>query len=332
MKMNFKLYGILFGFYLTFSPFSIAEDSKITKQLQDQLEKTKSTFGELKPFQEEIFNSEVLQSTGRFIKDYSQKNGKITNIVVDESGLKRFLAFHTSVSGVTGESKKLLLSLYVEGDCQSCVTSLQKIKQEWKERLERRGLSVIVLNAEESKKDPIDLLSAKNAGSWLKLKIVTENDLDHVGESIIHAKIDLKFPSTSLSAFQREVEVPPRDSIDQTLGRLFIEGLTSLGADTLKLAESTSQDEEGFKVSVKNIKSYNELLEMKRNLASLTDQVKVVEYQLSKDRTEFAVYPIGSKKMFLQKLKESKIQIAGDESGSKIEIIDTKKNANGETP
>jgi hypothetical protein len=298
---------------------ALADDPRVTKQLQDQLEKTKGTFGKIPQWQEEIFSNEILSSSGRFIKDYVAKNGKVSNVVVDESSLKRYLNFHADLAGIQGETRKTLLSVSLEGECDSCVQTIPLIRKDWKEKLIRRGLDPIVLTPAESKKDPSDLLAQKGAGSWVQLKVIAEKDPDHPADALLRTKLEVKFPGTQLNTVQREVEVPSGDTIDVTVSRLYIEGITQLGADAQKIT-AVDSGETSFKVNVKKIQSFNGLQEAKSMLQSFEPSARVVEYQITKQETIFAVSPASSRSKFLSKLKSGKSKVIGDENAELLEV------------
>ena len=318
-KAPFLAVGVALFFVI---PFAHAEDPRVTKQLQDALEKSKSTLGKLQPFQEEVFSNEVLPSTGRFIRDYTAKNGKASNIQVDVEGLKRYLAFSANAAGLSAESRRVLLSVSLDGECEGCAKAIPQIRKEWKERLVRRGLEPIILTPGEAKKDPTDLLAPKNAGAWFALRVNAENDPDHVGETTVKAKLDIKFPSSNLSTVSREVEVPERDPIDVTVSRLFVEGITQLGADSVKTASTgNAADPAFFRVAVRGIASYNELEAKKDALAAADESVRVVEYELTKEVAVFAVSPASARGHYLNRLKSGgRGQILGPDNVDVVEV------------
>ena len=85
--------SLLLGLLL--APSVLAADT-LGPQLRAQVEKARPNLGDLPAWQEEIFSSEVLSSSGRFIRDYKTSGTQVTKADVDIEGIKRYLSFTAS--------------------------------------------------------------------------------------------------------------------------------------------------------------------------------------------------------------------------------------------
>ncbi len=269
---------------------AFADDPALVKQLQDNLQKSRTRLGSLKGWQDEIFDAEVLSATSRFIRDYKNERGKVTQVQVDLEALKRFLAFHASEAQISSEQQKILVSASLDGECDSCTKVMPELRQLIKSRLERRGLTPIILSVKEAKLDPSTLLTEKKAGSYLKLNVIAEEDPDHPGEKTLRVKMENRFPGSTLGTVSREVELPPSDSLEVAVTRLWIESVSQLGADTLRVGHSEVSDEGGeWKVS--NVGSLNDLIELKKGLQARFPGGRVVEKEIVGNEVTFEIAP-----------------------------------------
>jgi len=277
---------------LAISPASSARAAdNIGPQLRAEIERAKPQLGALQPWQEEAFLSEVLASSGRFVKDYRTKGGTITRAVVDTDGIKKYLAFHASQI-LKPENTNVLLAVRANDKCTACVGSVPDIRQDLKARLERRGMNVIVLNALESRRDLMEILGSKNAVGWVLADLKSVEDLEHPGDFKYELGLEFRFPGTAASRIQKQMEVLAGDSVEVGMSRLSIDGISELGAKVqlARVGAMEQQGNDGLEVVLSNVTEFSQLVQLKNALQDkLNTQARVVERRLMHGQSVLAV-------------------------------------------
>ncbi len=251
-------------------------------QLRVQIENARPQLGELPDWQEEIFQNEVLMSSGRFVRDYRTNGAKVTKVDVDLQGIKKYLTFNASQILKPGANKVIL---FVRGNaaCTDCAKAILTVRADLKARLERRGLVVNLATVEELKRDPSDAFAKQNANGWVLAEIRAEEDPDHPGDNRYALLLDFRFPGTVISGTQKTMEILPTDSIEISMSRLSIDAFLELGQKTKTGFSASSTEAPGIELVIDGANQFPILTQMKTKLqASLGSDYRVVEKRIER--------------------------------------------------
>lgn len=278
--------ALLFGFSAVTS--ARAADL-IAPQLRAQVEKARPNLGDLPAWQEEIFQNEVLPSSGRFVRDYKTSGGQVTKADVDLEGIKRYLAF-TASQILKPDANKVLLFVRTNAACTDCAKAANLVRADLKERLERRGLVVIPATADEMRHDPSDAYSKRNAAGWLLAEIRAEDDPDHPGDSRYSLLLDFHFPGTAASSVQKQMEILPSDSIEVSMSRLAIDAILEIGAKARTAFAAANVESPGVEVELDGVTAFSVVTQVKSKLQSaIGTDYRVVEKRIERGRAALAV-------------------------------------------
>jgi hypothetical protein len=275
------LLGFLFASNFLATP-ALAADV-IAPQLRAQVEKSRPNLGELPAWQEEIFQNEVVPSSGRFIRDYKTAGGRLIKADVDFDGIKKYLSF-TATQILKPDAMKMMLFVRTNAACTDCAKAAAAVRIDLKERLERRGLEVIIPTSEEMKHSPTDVYSHRNAGGWLVAEIRAEEDPDHAGDMRYGLMLDFHFPGTLASSVQKQMEILPSDSIEVSMSRLAIDAITELGRKARQGYAAAAVESSGVELSLEGVGSFPVIAQIKSRLrAALGNDYRVVEKLLQRN-------------------------------------------------
>jgi hypothetical protein len=278
--------SILLGFLLASS--AQAADP-IASQLREHVEKARPNLGELPAWQEEIFQNEVLPSSGRFVRDYKTAGAKVTKADVDLEGIKRYLSF-TASQILKPDSNKILLFVRTNAECTDCTKAANAVRVDLKDRLERRGLSVLLATADEMRHEPSEAYSKRNAAGWVLADIRAEEDPDHPGDSRYSLVLDFHFPGTLASSVQKQMEILPSDSIEVSMSRLAIDAILDIGAKARTGFAATSVDSPGIEIKLAGVTQFNVITQVKSKLqAAIGNDYRVVEKRIERGSASLAV-------------------------------------------
>lgn len=277
---------ILLGLLL--APSSQAADP-LPAQLREQVEKARPNLGDLPAWQEEIFQNEVLPSSGRFIRDYKTSGNKVTKADVDLEGIKRYLSF-TATQILKPDANKIMLFVRVNSACTDCAKSANAVRADLKIRLERRGLVVLFATADEMRHEPSEAYSKRNAAGWVLAEIREEEDPDHAGDSRYSLLLDFHFPGTLASSVQKQMEILPSDSIEVSMSRLTIDAILDIGAKARTGFAATSVDSPGIEIALEGVAQFSVITQVKSKLqAAIGNDFRVVEKRIERGRAALAV-------------------------------------------
>lgn len=278
--------ALLLGFLL--SPSVLGAD-QIAPQLRAQVEKARANLGDLPAWQEEIFQNEVLPSSGRFIRDYKTSGNQVTKADVDIDGIKRYLSF-TAGQILKPDATKILLFVRANSECTECAKSVATVRANLKIRLERRGLIVLLATADEMRHDPSEANSKRNTAGWVLADIRSEEDPDHAGDTRYSLLLDFRFPGTLASKIQKQMEILPSDSIEISMSRLAIDAILEIGAKARTGFAASSVESLGVEVAVEGVTQFNMITQMKSKLqAAMGNDYRVVEKRIERGRAALAV-------------------------------------------
>jgi hypothetical protein len=283
-------FAFLFVLFLVFSAPVWAADG-IGPQLRARIEKARPQLGDLPPWQEEIFQNEVLSSSGRFVRDYRTSGNQVTKADVDLEGIKRYLAFHASQL-LKGNSTKTLLFVRANAACQDCAKAVGTIRTELKTRLERRGLDVLLASGDELKRDPSEAFAKRNAQGWVLAEVRAEDDPDHPGDQRYGLMLDFRFPGTAVSGVQKQMEILPSDSIEISMSRLAIDAVLELGQKARSGFASANSEDAGVEIFLEGASQFPILKEVKTKLqTTLGPEYRVVEKRIERGgRSSIAIH------------------------------------------
>lgn len=279
---------ILFLLGFLIAPSTEAADS-IAPQLRAQVEKARPNLGDLPAWQEEIFQSEVLPSSGRFIRDYKTTGNQVTKADVDIDGIKRYLSF-TAAQILKPEATKMILFVRANSACTECGKAIASIRSDLKVRLERRGLTVLLATADEMRHDPSEAYSKRNAAGWVLADIRSEEDPDHAGDTRYSLLLEFRFPGTLASNIQKQMEILPSDSIEISMSRLAIDAILEIGAKARTGFAASTVESLGVEIAVEGVTQFNMITQMKSKLqAAMGNDYRVVEKRIERGRAALAV-------------------------------------------
>lgn len=276
-------------FAFAFSGFAA---DNIGPQLRAEIERAKPKLGVLRAWQEEAFLSEVLASSGRFVRDYQTKGGTVTRAVVDTDGIKKYLSFHASQI-LKPENLNVLLAVRANDKCTACVGAVPTVRNDLKARLERRGMQVLILNAQESRRDLMEALTAKGAVGWVMADIKSVDDLEHPGDVKYELGLEFRFPGTVASRIQKQMEIQPSESIEIAMSRLSIDGISELGAKVqlARVSAMEQQGSDGIEIALSGVTEFTQLIQLKNALQDkLSTQGRVVERRFAHGQSVLAVF------------------------------------------
>lgn len=255
---------------------------QIGSQLRMQIEKARPQLGDLPSWQEEIFENEVLASSGRFVRDYKTAGNQVTKADVDLEGIKRYLAFNASQI-LKPDANKVLLFVRANAACTDCAKSVMNVRTDLKARLERRGLLVVLPTADDLKRDPSDAYAKQNANGWVLAEIRAEEDPDHPGDNRYALVLDFRFPGTIASSTQKQMEIMPSDSIEISMSRLSIDAFLEIGKKTRTGFSASSTEAPGIELAFEGASLFSMLTQIKTKLqASLGSDYRVVEKRIER--------------------------------------------------
>ncbi len=253
----------------------------VAPQLRARVEKARPELGDLPAWQEEIFQNEVLPSSGRFIRDYKTSAGVVTKADVDLLGIKRYLSF-TATQILKPESNKVLLFVRANAACTKCEKAISGIRTDLKTRLERRGLVVLLPTADELRREPTEAYSRRNASGWVLAEVRAEEDPEHAGDLRYALLLDFRFPGTLASAVQKQMEILSSDSIEVSMSRLSIDAILEIGTKARAGYANANVDGVPVDVAIEGVSDFPLLRQMKSKIQSALG----TEYRLVEKRIE----------------------------------------------
>ena len=280
------LIPLLLGFLVA---SNVQAADPIASQLRAEVEKARSNLGDLPAWQEEIFENEVLPSSGRFVRDYKTSGTKVSKVDVDLEGIKRYLSFSASQI-LKPEANKVLLFVRANSACEDCAKALNAIRTDLKERLERRGLVVLPATADEMRHEPSDAYTKRNASGWVVADVMAEDDPDHPGDRRYSLRLEFHFPGTVASTVQKQMEILPSESLEVAMSRLAIDAILEAGAKARRGFAAASIDSPGVEVALDGVSQFNMITQVKSKLqAAMGNDYRVVEKRIERGRAALAI-------------------------------------------
>ena len=254
-------------------------------QLKAALLEHYSELGSLEPWQERLWQEEVLPQALRFIKDYRALPSGL-QADVDVQSIRHFLKFYAprAFSGGGVNQPKLLVYLNTDSQCKKCTESLPQIKAYVNNVLDNRGFQPVWLTDSEmlvgtpGPKVLEDRLSAlcrqkkERAGIIVTFTPAPSEEIDTAHADEPRYLIDLVMSLRGVSQIQRKKEILGNESFIQSVTQLMTDIFTELGSvwDQRKLADLDSDSDEVL-IEIEGTRDFEQYSKIKNEL---TEQLK----------------------------------------------------------
>lgn len=312
-----KAFLIILGFSFSFSVWA-EEKPASSLGLQESFRKAvgsaRSKLGDLHPWQNQLFQSEVLPFSESFVREY-RPQGTGYQVDVDTSMIRNYLAFFAP-KALAVEKPQFLVFVEPSPNCPVCHESVPSLKKLIESRLTTRGVQLVFIQDKElaplsTKKVPpstsgfvtLDRLKSLQATKGMdgvaafRLEPMMVQD-DESGLEIQDADRRLLVTFGVIAGkFKdvRKLELAATDSIQSTSRKLILESLGSLGAQVLDLETRALDKNEGrglpeVLVSVKGVRDYGLFLNLKTALQSTLGELEpVLERRMTRGTVVFAI-------------------------------------------
>ena len=184
----------------------------------------------------------------------------------------------------------MILFVRANAACTDCGKAVAAVRTDLKERLERRGLSVLLATADEMRHEPSDAYSKRNAAGWVLADIRAEEDPDHAGDTRYALLLEFRFPGTLASNVQKQMEILPSDSIEVSMSRLAIDAILEIGAKARTGFAASTVDSLGVEIALEGVTQFGMITQVKSKLqAAMGNDYRVVEKRVERGRASLAV-------------------------------------------
>lgn len=226
--------------------------SAANTQLRQAVVNAAQTLALTEAWQKQIVQEDVITQYAKFIREARQAEGGVSNVLVDQDSLRRFLVFYPPKLYKQGNPKVLLL-VRPEPGCQKCTDAAPEIQRKIKSKLERRGLIPLTVSLEDvgdhratgkALEDRVAVL-AKSKGAVgsvvLQWQVAPPDDLDtaHADETKYWVMASLNFPDTGRQG--GKLEILDSDSIEVAVWSLVTDSMIALGSK-VELAQAGDQE------------------------------------------------------------------------------------------
>lgn len=249
----------------------------VARQIQKALAGSQAQLGNLEPWQEKIFLDEIIPQSQRFIRDYRRSRTGI-DVDVDLDTMRNYLRFYAP-QALKKSAPIIIVGLAPGEDCEPCNTRLPVIRALVKDRLERRGFSVVFAKSadpqllsrlsDEKKADGIF------TAAWARA-IADEIDAAHADEVryAIKCQLTLKdFPKQEGS-----LEIFETGSFEKSVGQLMTDFMTEIGGQVSKVSSRSGEESQASAISVevRGIRGYAAYARLKEKLGALSETSGIV--------------------------------------------------------
>lgn len=268
-----------------------SQSKDIQASLKTAVTDSQKKLGQLDPWQQKLFDEEVVPQYQRFVKDY-RPSAQGTSVEVDLDAIKKYLAFY-GPKLTTKKDPKVLVWFDLQKNCDKCTQSLEPVKALAKARLERRGFVPVWMPVEDAEQSDVGARKAfeekalaastqKGATGALILHLRTAPvdtiDTAHADES--HYIVRTYFATLGGNTFHHEdqLELLQEDPMDYAAAKLLTDGFTELGSKTLLVR--SAQEEEGapeLLLTIQNIRDYSTFLKIKDQLENQVKSLTSIE-------------------------------------------------------
>ena len=276
-----------------------------SSQLKSVVLEQYSRLGPLQPWQERLWQEEVLPHHLRFIKDYRSLPSGI-QAEVDLEGIRNFLKFYAPAPLMKKPESLPQMEVFLDTQtpCERCTQALPQIKEYVLATLESRGLRPAWVSARDlGLEGPLDpgaesvesrLTQRAQAKKDFGALVVSWNpapeeeiDTAHADEKRYWVEIHLSLPGTP--SIYRKKEILDNESFFVTVNRLMVDVFTDLGG---QLSHSFYEDlnSQEVLILIQGERDYTQYTLMKTQLAeALKPYGSLEDRMLSKKELVFAV-------------------------------------------
>lgn len=293
------------------APDARAADEGINVKLQSFLQDAKKRLGPLEPWQNRLFEEEVMTQPKRFIRDY-RASAKGVEAVADIESIRKYLRFYGPRS-LKRENPQILVVVRAERGCAKCAASVAGVRSVVKTRLERRGLGLIWAQPRElslaiqanggtggasgghTLLDALDELAIqKGAVGALLVESVTAPvdaiDTAHADEA--HFLVKSALVIRDLGKEEEQIDLLDNGDMEKSAAKLLTDAFTGVGDKLERLQANQSDLNRGeFLVEVTGFEDYAQYIQAKDQIAHLLSGTSSVEEQrVSRGKAIFAIY------------------------------------------
>ena len=283
------------------APAGTVNRSDSAKSFQDNVRAavidSEAKLGKLEPWQKKIFDEEVVPQAQKFVRDFTG-----TSAVVAVDAIRNYLRFYAPLA-FHGEGQKAVAFVRSAFGCAGCDVGRERIEATVRQRLERRGFTVVPVPAEEGESAKgirtvadraIALAKAQGASAALAVLIepvgVDNIDSAHADEKryFVHSMLYLR----DLDREEGKVEVLDPEPFEGHVARLLNDAFTELG---MKLARAGEGGAPGatrneVQVEITGLLDYLTFTHARDALAErLRNEGPLEERRLARGRATFAL-------------------------------------------
>ena len=272
----------------------------VARQIQKALAESQTQLGGLEPWQEKLFQDEVIPQSQRFIRDYRRSRTGI-DVDVDLDTMRNYLRFYApkAFKRDTREAPVIIVGLAPGDDCEPCSARLPMIRTLVKDRLERRGFAVVFARSADpqlmSKLADEKKADGMFTAAWARA-IADEIDAAHADGISYAIKCQL-----TLKEFPRQegsLEIFETGSFEKSVGQLMTDFMTEIGSQVSKVASRSGEESQASGVSVefRGIRNYGAYARLKDKLAALSESSGITfdERKVSAGKVVFLARPPGA--------------------------------------
>ena len=259
------------------------------------LTEAKPKLGQLNAVQNRIFEDEIMRQPKRFIQDYRRVDQKL-EVTVDMEGLKSYLAFLPK--------GKVAASFVPDPKCKKCSDVLMALKGMLKQRLDRRGVKIATIPAEDLGEDApkstevhlkaLDV--AKKMGFdgafVFQMGLLELGDIDTAHAEDHKYQIAISYLNTDAIRSRTYGEFLVSENLVDSGGKVMTDLFTDSGRQMIAAAHSvkpnlaetpgsTQLDKEETLVLIKGFKTFDQATDIRQSALSLLSKLGESEERLS---------------------------------------------------
>lgn len=269
----------------------------VGRKLQAFLVDAKKRLGPLEPWQNRIFDDEVLTEYQRFIRDYRASRAGV-EAQADLDAIRNYLVFYAPKS-LKKENPTLVVAYLPAKSCPKCVASAPAIRRLLQERLSHRGLSLIWEGSREfsARGDPrqaIDgLVAERKAVGSLLVEAgpapVDSIDAAHEEDSLFRLRSTLVIGDVAQE--RQQLDLLDTGDFVRSESKLLTDAFTDLGdkVQRMEAGQSVVSHAE-IQVEVSGFKDYSQYSKARDQITqSLQGLATVEERRVSRGQVVLAV-------------------------------------------
>ena len=266
-------------------------------KLQAFLIDAKSQLGPLKPWQEKIFNEEVLDQYKRFILDYRASSTGV-EAEADMDAIRKYLRFYGPDS-LKRENPTILVDLKHQADCEKCEQEAPALKQLVVERLKRRGLKIVWVKPQDLANPDLTGHELNDAVNQLAAQDKAVGALVvqwHVGavdeENETHYLIDSYLTIRDVNQYEEKLDLMDTGSFEASEAKLLTDTFTDVGDKLEQLEVNHSElNRDEIQVVLNGFQSFAEYSAARDGISdALKNNASVEERRIGRGTAVLSVF------------------------------------------